>query len=127
MRSLESQRMSRFEDALILRWMTDRASAAAAPVEQRPPIVEVAPRQTIVDPQSALDNFLRTRAATIDYVRTTKDDLRGHFAESPMGGFPNMRFTDAYQWLLSMSAHTERHLMQVHEVRRSDNYPGRGR
>jgi hypothetical protein len=123
----QPRRMSRFEDALILRWMTDRTSAAAAPVEQRPPIEEVAPRQTITDPQSALDNFLRARAATIDYVRTTKDDLRGHFAESPMGGFPSMRFTDAYQWLLRMSAHTERHLMQVHEVRRSDNYPGRGR
>lgn len=40
-----------------------------------------------------------------------------------MAGFPHMHFSDAYQWLLRMSAHTERHLMQVQEVRRSAGYP----
>ena len=84
-------------------------------------IQEVVPRQTIRDPQSALDVFLRARTATIDYVRATKEDLRGHFAQSPMDGFTKTRFSDAYRWLLRMSAHTERHLMQVHELRRSDN------
>jgi hypothetical protein len=116
-------RMSRVEDAFILRWMTDRTPSAATPVEQRPPIEEVAPRTTINDPQSAVGHFFPARADTIQYVKTTQDDLRGHFSQSPMSGFPNMQFSDAYQWLLRMSAHTERHLMQIHEVRRTKGYP----
>ncbi len=59
------RRMSRLEDAIILRWMTDRTSASSTPVEQRPPIQEVAPRQVITDPQSALHHFLLVRAAMI--------------------------------------------------------------
>jgi hypothetical protein len=121
------RRMAHFEDAIIIRWMTDRTSASSTPVEQRPPIEEVAPSETIDRPQATLDRFLRVRAATIDYVRTTRDDLRGHFSQSPMEGFPNVPFTDGYQWLLRMSAHTERHLIQVHEIRRSSGYPGRDR
>jgi hypothetical protein len=119
----QPKRMSRIEDSFVLRWMTDRTPSAATPVEQRPPIEEVAPRRVIDDPQSALEHFRHTRAATMTYVRTTQDDLRGHFSQSPMAGFPDMHFSDAYQWLLRMSAHTERHLMQVHEVRRSAGYP----
>jgi len=40
-----------------------------------------------------------------------------------MDGFPDVKYTDVYQWLLRASAHTERHLMQVQEVRRSPGYP----
>ena len=117
------RRMSHVEDAFILRWMTDRTPATGTSVEQRPAIEEIAPRTKIDEPQSALEHFFRARTATINFLRTTQDDLRGHFALSPMEGFPNMTFSDAYQWLLRMSTHTERHLMQVHEVRRSGGYP----
>jgi len=116
-------RMSRVEDAYILRWITDRIPVAATPVEQRPPIEEIAPRRIIDDPQSAVDHFVRARAATLEYVKTTQDDLRNHFSQSPMAGFPTMQFSDAYQWLLRMSGHTERHLMQVHEIRRTQGFP----
>jgi hypothetical protein len=50
------------------------------------------------------------------------DDLRGHFLTAPLPRF-NVQFADAYQWILRMSAHVERHLMQVHEIRRSKGYP----
>jgi hypothetical protein len=118
------KRMSNVEDAIVIRWMTDRTGALAIPVENRPPIEEVAPRSSFDDPRSALVDFLTARAAMIEYVKTTRDDLRGHFTLSPMAGFPEMKYTDGYQWLLRMSAHTERHLMQVHEVRRTKGYPG---
>ena len=94
----QPKRMSRVEDSFILRWMTDRTPSATTPVEQRPPIEEVAPRRVIDDPQSALEHFRRARAATIAYVRMTQDDLRGHFSQSPMAGFPdcsNLLCTDA--------------------------------
>lgn len=117
------RRMSRLDDAIVLRWMTDRTSAVQTPVDQRPPIEEVAPRATFVDPHSALDHFLSVRAATIEYAKTTSDDLRGHFTRVALGpDFPDMQFHDGYQWLLRMSAHAERHLMQVQEVQRSQGY-----
>ena len=119
----QPRRMSMVEDAFILRWMTDRTPAVAVPVDRRPPIQEISPRASIVEPRSALDHFLNVRATTLEYIKVTKDDLRGHFAQAPMPELPDMKFSDAYQWLLRMSAHTERHLMQIHEVRRSDRYP----
>ncbi|MBL8178732.1 MAG: DinB family protein [Bryobacterales bacterium] len=119
------KRMGRREDSYIMRWMTDRTQVAGVPAERRPPIEEVAPRQTIADPQSALDHFLRARAETIAFVKATQEDLRGHFVQAPMEGVAEMPYTDAYQWMLRLSMHVERHLMQVHEVRRSAGYPGR--
>jgi len=117
------RRMSPLDDAVILRWMTDRTSALATPIEERPPIEEIAPRSSFDDPRSALAHFLKVRAATIEYVKTTEDDLRGHFTQAVLSGFPDVKFHDAYQWLLRMSAHSERHLMQVQEVRRAEGYP----
>lgn len=113
------------EDSYVLRWMTGRTKATAVPVDRRPPIQEVAPRGTIPYPKSALDHFQRVRAATIAFVKSTHEDLRGHFVQAPMDGFTDMPYSDAYQWLLRMSAHVERHLMQVREVRRNRNYPRR--
>jgi hypothetical protein len=121
------RRMNPSDDAIILRFMTDRAPAAARPVESRPPVEEVAPRSSIGDPMSALEHFLRVRAAAIEYARTTQDDLRGHFVHISLPAFPEVKFVDAYQWILWQTAHTERHLMQIHEVKRDENYPGRTR
>lgn len=117
------KRMTYREDAYVLRWMTDRGPAVAVPVERRPPIEEVAPRGVITAPKSVLDHFERVRAATLEFVKSTNEDLRGHFVQAPMDGFDEMPYTDAYQWLLRMSAHTERHLMQIHEIRRDVRYP----
>ena len=118
------RRMTPTEDAIVLRDMTDRTSSAARPVENRPPIEEVAPRDSFADPVTALEHFLEVRAATIDYVKMTDDPLRDHFIQTVLPVFPEVRFQDAFQWILRMSAHTEGHLAQVHEIRRSQGYPG---
>jgi hypothetical protein len=40
--------------------------------------------------------------------------------------FPEVQpLQDGYQWLLRMSAHTERHLMQIHEIQDSPGYPAK--
>ncbi len=119
----QPKRMGPAEDAWVLRWITDRMPQASEPVATRPPIAEIAPRSSIDDPAAVLSHFLKVRAATIDYVRSTSDDLRGHSANAPMAGFPQMPFSDGYQWILRMSGHTERHLMQVHAIRQSPGYP----
>jgi hypothetical protein len=117
-------RLPRAADALLIRAMTDRTEAVRTPVEARPPIEEVAPRVEIKDPQTAFDAFLKARAALIAYARSTQDDLRSHYAYTRLPGYyPDFEFHDGYQWLLRMSAHTERHLMQMQEVKASGGYP----
>lgn len=118
-------RLPKAADALLVRAMTDRTAAMRTPVQSRPPIEEVAPRVEIKDPQSALDAFLKVRSALIAYARSTQDDVRGHYSYTRLPGYyPDFEFHDGYQWLLRMSAHTERHLMQMHEIRASSGYPG---
>ena len=54
----------------------------------------------------------------MDYVHTTNDDLRDHFGPHPMLGT-----LDAYQWILLISAHSERHTKQIEEVKADPNFP----
>src|SRR3954469_7231710 len=63
------KRMSSVEEAIVIRWMTDRTGALAIPIENRAPIKEVAPRTSFDDPQSALTDFLEARSAMIEYAR----------------------------------------------------------
>jgi hypothetical protein len=44
--------------------------------------------------------------------------LREHVTDSPLG-----QPLDAYQWLLFISAHSERHTKQILEVRGDPNFP----
>jgi hypothetical protein len=62
--------------------------------------------------------FEDARATTMDYVKTTHDDLRDHFGPHPILG-P----LDAYQWILLISAHSERHTKQIEEVKADPNFP----
>ncbi len=62
--------------------------------------------------------FEDARKATMDYVRTTHDDLRDHFGPHPLLG-P----MDGYQWILLISAHSERHTNQIEEVKADPNFP----
>lgn len=65
-----------------------------------------------------LKHFEASRAKSIDYVRTTEDELRDHRMNHPA-----LKSLDGYQWLLMMSAHTRRHSAQILEVRADPNFP----
>ena len=65
--------------------------------------------------------FLTSRAATVQYVRETTDALHHHFA--PLGPLGDL---DAYQWLLLLASHTERHVAQIEEVKTAPGFPGSG-
>ncbi len=67
----------------------------------------------------SLTEFLKTRDASIGWVRDAQDDLRGHFAPSPLGPL------DCVQWMQFIAAHNERHLAQIAEVQADAKYPGR--
>jgi len=60
--------------------------------------------------------FRAARKTTIAYVQTTPDTLRSHFTKQPMP-------MDGYQLILTIGAHTERHLAQMKEVIASSGFP----
>ena len=61
--------------------------------------------------------YKEARGATLDFVRETTLDLRHHISDSPLGP------TDCLQWLLFISAHNERHLAQIAEIKSDSKYP----
>jgi hypothetical protein len=60
---------------------------------------------------------MKARVATLDFARETNLDLRNHYSPSPFGA------TDGVQWLLYISAHNERHLGQIAEIKADTKYP----
>jgi hypothetical protein len=65
----------------------------------------------------ALEAFAAQRQAMRTFAATTKEDLRGRLLkESTM---------DVYQWLLMISSHSQRHILQVREIKASKAFPAR--
>ena len=75
------------------------------------------PKGKVVPKAQAVTDFETTRAKTLDYVRTTQDPLREHGSGTPP------QVTTAYQLVLMLSGHTERHTAQLLEVKASAGYP----
>jgi hypothetical protein len=99
------------KDERILEVIPDRSTKVQAPEILQP----TGRWQT----QAALaKEFTATRGATIEYLRTTNDDLRSHFGEHPF-----LKTLDAYQWLVLNGAHTKRHTGQILEVKADPNFP----
>ncbi len=67
----------------------------------------------------AREAFVRAREATIEYARTTNDDLRDHFAQHSVLG-P----MDGYQWLVACAIHVESHTLQIEELKASAESAG---
>jgi len=99
------------KDETILKMVPDRSHKAQAP-EFLKPTNRWATREELTKA------FEDSRKVTMDYVRTTNDDLRDHFGPHPVFGS-----LDAYQWILLISAHSERHTKQIDEVKADPNFP----
>lgn len=67
-------------------------------------------------PARLAEFFKQRRERTLEYARTTSDALRIHFDSSASG-------LDAYQWLLAIAGHTERHVLQINEVKADARFP----
>ncbi len=99
------------KDEIILTKIPDRSHKAQAPEFLKP-------TNRWATQAELTKAFEDSRRATMDYVRTTNDDLRDHFGPHPVLG-P----LDAYQWILLISAHSERHTKQIEEVKADPNFP----
>jgi hypothetical protein len=67
--------------------------------------------------QATLDALTAKRTEHIKYLESTDDDFRNHFKEMPFGTI------DAYQMVLFMAGHTERHVKQMEEIMEDEDFP----
>jgi hypothetical protein len=102
----EITRLTRADDEKLIATMLDRTKKGKAP-EMLQPTGKYPEADQI--PQA----FNPKRDRSIEFVRTTQEDLRGR-KSGP---------TDAYQYLLTISAHTLRHTAQLNEVKKDAAYP----
>lgn len=66
----------------------------------------------------ALAAFLAARERTLEFARTTQDDLRSHFSPHTVLG-P----LDGYQWLTGNAHHAETHAGHIREIRAMAEFP----
>ena len=77
----------------------------------------IKPTNRFGSPEAAIKHFVESRAITEDFLKTTPG-LRDHAADSPAG----VKW-DAYEFILLIAAHSERHTNQIKEVKADPNYP----
>jgi hypothetical protein len=97
-------------DEFVLAAIPDRSRKAQAPE----PLIPV---KRFGGTAATVAHFKESRAKTLAFLNETKG-LRAHAVDSPLG-----KQLDAYQWLLFISAHSERHTKQILEVKADPNFP----
>ena len=99
------------KDELILKQTVDRSHKFQAPEI-------LIPKHRWPNEAALVEHFKESRDHLLDYVRTTQDDLRDHFTQHPV-----FKTVDAYQFILLMSAHCQRHTLQLNEVKQAPGFP----
>jgi hypothetical protein len=110
----EKRDAAKGKDELIIKMMQDRSHKATAPEPIDPA------KHGAMAPEESLKLFLDNRGHTIEYVKTTQEDLRDHLFDHPV---PAIGTLDGYQWILLISGHTRRHTAQILEVKADPNFP----
>lgn len=103
-------RASTSDDADILWYGIDRGNREKA-------IPGEVPKGAVRTLAAALTAYRRDHARLVEYARKTTDDLRAHSV--PRQG------SDAYQWLLLISTHEQRHVLQIREIKQHASFPRR--
>ena len=98
-------------DQQILKSMVNRDKKGKAPEALKP-----SNKWKTMDAMIA--DFKERRKKTIEWVERTDADVRGHAVPHP-----EFKELDAFQWVLLLSAHTERHTLQILEVRAEETFP----
>ncbi len=65
----------------------------------------------------AIEAFMDQRGAIVDWLEVAEVDMRNYVNEFPFG------MIDAYQTVLFMAGHTERHTAQIEEVKANPDFP----
>lgn len=75
------------------------------------------PKSRFGSHEGALKEFMEKRDVNIDFVKTTKEDLRNRTTTYSFGTI------DLYQCILALTAHSERHILQLEEVMTHPRFP----
>ena len=107
----EKKKDLKVTDAQVLKMTEDRTNKVKtfAPLEP-----QNSPYKSL---DEAMNDFKMTRTAHIKYIKATSEDLRNHFVQMPFG------MLDCYQLCLLISAHTDRHVQQLNEVKADAGFP----
>jgi uncharacterized damage-inducible protein DinB len=97
-------------DEMVLAKVPDRSAKVQAPEPLKP-------TNRFGSPEGSLKHFEESRQQTIDLLNR-QDDLRAHAVDSPFG-----KKLDAYEWILYVAAHSDRHTKQIKEVKSDPNFP----
>ncbi len=97
-------------DAEVVPMITDRSTKVKTPKPFEP-------SGKFGSHEDTVKEFLKKRAATMRFVYENEADLRNHYMVMPFGTL------DAYQGLLFIAGHTERHVLQMEEVKANANFP----
>ena len=103
-----SGRLPRGDDDDILWYGIDRTHRETAISSEVPP-------GKLRDLRAGLEAYRKQHARLVDYIKTTKDDLRGRIVER--------QGSDAYQWALLISTHEQRHILQIREIKTDPKFP----
>ena len=95
----------------LVRAMLDRSHKFNAPEMLKP-------ETKFPSTEAAVRAYTMRRDSTMEYIRTTQDDLKDHFVTHPVFGT-----IDLYQNLVLLAAHSERHTMQIEEVMADPHFP----
>jgi len=107
----EKKSEMKFTDEQIIQATTDRSKKLKAP-EPLQPVGKFA------NTDEALKYYISRRDSTIAYINSTQDDLKNRYMVHPVYGTLNL-----YQGLLLIAAHSERHTLQLEEVKANPNFP----
>jgi hypothetical protein len=110
----EKRDAAKGKDDVLVAMLQDRTHKATAPEP-----IDPAKNKPMTGDES-IKLFTDSRAHTIDYVKTTQEDLRDHLFDHPV---PAIGTLDAYQWILLISGHSRRHTLQILEVKADPNFP----
>ena len=75
------------------------------------------PKGGIRDVGAGLEAYRSNHARLLQYIKTTKDDLRNRVVER--------QGCDAYQWALLISTHEQRHILQIREIKADPKFPAK--
>ena len=73
------------------------------------------PKGQVKDLQAGLADYRKHHARLVQYIKSTKDDLRNRVVERQR--------CDAYQWALLISTHEQRHVLQIREIKADPKFP----
>ncbi len=99
------------KDETVIKMTPDRSTKFQAPEP-------IAPKKLLDNPLEYVEKFKTARDRNIAWVEKTDASLRDKAAPHPAFG-P----IDAYQWILLVSAHSQRHMLQILEVKAANGFP----